>query len=275
MKLKKIFFPILFPIVLCLTDNSLPGSGLVYNFSFVSEKKMQVGEELNYIVSYSFINLGEIRIRIKDQKTVNGKNVYNAVAYIDSYDGIPFVNLHQIYETKVNHDYYSDFFRGIVKGEDYTTYTEYYFNYTDSKIRIKKGKFSPRELWTDSTTSAEKQYQDGLSIFFFARMLAGKRNSMLLPCLVNEQKVGTKINFYAEKIPVSISTVDYDVECVRLDGEMDFISIFGLTGYFEGWFSNDEASVPIVAHMKVLIGNIKLELTNWKRIGWIPPKFKN
>ena len=56
---------------------------------------------------------------------------------------------------------------------------------------------------------------------------------------------------------------------------MDFISIFGLTGYFEGWFSNDEASIPIVAKMKVLIGNITLELKSWKREGWIPPKYKN
>ena len=38
------------------------------NLSFSSDKKMQAGEELNYIVSYSFINLGEVKIRVKDQK---------------------------------------------------------------------------------------------------------------------------------------------------------------------------------------------------------------
>jgi len=98
---------------------------------------------------------------------------------------------------------------------------------------------------------------------------------MLLPCFVNEQKVYTSVNFYEDVIPVSIDAIDYDVECVRLDGEMDFISIFGLTGYFEGWFSNDEASIPIVANMKVLIGNITLELKSWKREGWTPPIYKN
>lgn len=246
-----------------------------FDFSFISEKSIIAGEELNYVVSYSFINLGEVRIRVKDKKTVNGKNHYNAVAYIDSYDGIPFVNLHQIYETKVNDNYYSDFFRGIIKGDEYTTYTEYFFNYDESQIRIKRGKFSPKEIWIDSITTAEKQYHDGLSIFFFARMLSGKKNSLYAPCFVNEQKVKTKINFYDETIPVSISSIDYNVDCVRLDGEMDFISIFGLTGYFEGWFSNDEASIPIVAHMKVIIGNIKLELKSWKREGWIPPKYEN
>ena len=263
------------PFIFSIGDNSFKTTELSYNFSFSSEKKLLPGEELNYVVSYSFINLGEVKIRVKDKKSINGMNYYNAIAYIDSYDGIPFVNLHQIYESKVNQDYYSDFFRGIVKGDEYTTYTEYYFDYSDSKIRIKKGKFSPRELWVDSTASVEKQFHDGLSIFFFARMNSGKNNSMLLPCFVNEQKVYTRINFYESTIPVSIDAIDYDVECVRLDGDMDFISIFGLTGYFEGWFSNDESSIPIGANMKVIIGNITLELKSWKREGWTPPKYKN
>ena len=59
---------------------------------------------------------------------------------------------------------------------------------------------------------------------------------------------------------------------MRLDGSTDFISVFGLTGYFEGWFSNDEASIPIVAKMKVIIGNVTLKLKSWKRAGWNPPK---
>ena len=163
------------PFIFSIADSSFTAKEYSYSFTFSSEKKMQVGEELNYVVRYSFINLGEVKVRVKDKRTINGQNYYNVIAYIDSYDGIPFVNLHQIYESKVNPDYYSDFFRGIVKGDDYTTYTEYYFDYHDSKIRIKRGKFSPRELWIDSTTSAEKQYHDGLSIFYFARMLSGKK----------------------------------------------------------------------------------------------------
>lgn len=271
----KRFFLVLLTFIFIAADNQQTSEAHSYNFSFSSDKKLVAGEELNYLVSYSFINLGEVRIKVKDVKTINGKNYYNAIAYIDSYDGIPFVNLHQIYESKVNDNYYSDFFRGIVKGDEYTTYTEYYFNYDESHIRIKRGKFSPKEIWIDSTTYAEKQFQDGLSIFFFARMFSGKKNSVYVPCFVNEQKEKTKINFYNESIAVSIGSIEYDVDCVRLDGEMDFISIFGLTGYFEGWFSNDEASIPIVANMKVIIGNIKLELKSWKREGWTPPKYRN
>ena len=49
------------------------------------------------------------------------------------------------------------------------------------------------------------------------------------------------------------------------------IQIFGLTGVFEGWFSDDAASVPISAKMHVLIGSVRIELLRWKRSNWTPP----
>jgi hypothetical protein len=194
---------------------------------------------------------------------------------MDSYSGVPFVDLHQIYESTFMEDSRPVKFRGIVKGEEYTTFTDYDFNYEDSKINVKKGKVKPYQLWTDSAASADKIYQDGLSILFYARMNFGGSRSVDVPCFVNEKKVNTKINYYTEVSDVSIDAVDYDVACLRLDGETDFISVFGLTGYFQGWFSNDSALIPIVAEMKVIIGNVKLELVKWSREGWTPPEYKD
>lgn len=238
------------------------------------EKEMKVGEEITYVVRFGFIELGEIKLKILNKKLQNGKHVFFTVAYIDSYSGVPFVNLHQIYQSKVNDSYFSNFFRGLVRKEKYTTFTEYYFDYKKSKIRVKKGKVEPEELWTDSTTAAETMYHDGLSIFYYARMNTGTKKSVSLPCFVNEEKVYTRVNFYDSIEKLKIDAVDYDIATVRLDGETDFVSVFGLTGYFEGWFSNDEAAIPIIAKMKVIIGNVTLELKSWKRAGWNPPKFQ-
>jgi hypothetical protein len=246
----------------------------IYTVNFVSDKNLEVGEELTYEVSYTFIKFGEIKIIVKGKKVIDGQNYYNTVAYIDSYSGIPFVNLHMIYESTMNPKYYSTFFRGIVKKEEYTTFTEYYADYSKSKIRIKKGKVKPYQLWTDSTTNESQEYQDGLSILYFARMFSGSNKSINLRCFVNEKKSFTYMTAYKEVTGVSIDAVNYDISCVRIDGNMNFVSIFGLTGYFEGWFSNDDAAVPIVANLKVIIGNVRVELKSWKRPGWIPPKFK-
>ena len=242
--------------------------------STISPKELQIGEELTYVVSYSFIKLGEVKLSVKDKKVINGKPYYSTIAYIDSYEGIPFVNLHQIYESNISKSLYSHYFRGIVKNEEYSTYTIYSFDYNKARISVKKGKVYPAEVWTDSLAKADTVYQDGLSIFYFARMNLGSSRVLNIPCFVNEQKVYTKINFKTDIEAINIEAVDYDIECIKLEGETDFVSVFGLTGFFEGWFSNDSASIPIVAKMKVLIGNITLELKEWKRDGWIPPKYK-
>jgi hypothetical protein len=196
------------------------------------------------------------------------------VAYINSYSGIPFVSLHQIYESRINQNYASDSFRGIVKYDEYLTFTEYSFDYNNSKTKIKKGKVNPYQLWTDSTAGLQHQMQDGLSIFYYARMNLGTRKSVDVPCFVNEKYEITEINFYTDIQNAEIDAVDYDISCLRLDGRMNFISIYGLTGYFEGLFSNDQASIPIVAKMQVFLGNVKLELKQWKREGWNPPKYR-
>jgi len=249
------------------------GTG-IYTVNFVSDKNLEIGEELTYVVSYTFIKFGEIKIIVKGKKVVDGQNYYNSIAYMDSYSGIPFVNLHMIYETTMNPKYYSTFFRGIVKKEEYTTFTEYYTDYSKSKVRIKKGKVKPYQLWTDSTTTEKQEFQDGLSILYFARMFSGSGKTVTLPCFVNEKNSFTYMTSYMQPTGVSIDAVDYDISCTRLDGTMNFVSVFGLTGYFEGWFSNDNASIPIVAKLKVIIGNVRVELKTWKRPGWIPPKFK-
>lgn len=244
-----------------------------FEFSFPSEQELFVGEELTYIVAYSFIKLGEVKLKVRDKKNINGRTIYSTIAYIDSYSGIPFVNIHQTYESSVNSKQYSEFFRGIMREEEPYTYTDYYFDYNKKQIRVKKGRFNPSKVWTDSITTAETFYQDGLSIFYYARMNSGSGKSVDIPCFVSEKKVNTKINFNSDVTYASIDAVDYDIECVRLDGETNFISIFGLTGYFEGWFTNDKAAIPVVAKMKVIIGNVRLELVQWKREGWMPPKY--
>jgi hypothetical protein len=238
-------------------------------------KKLEVGEELDYVVKYSVMRLGEVKLRITDKKNINGKISYSAVANIDSYPTIPFVNLHQVYETTMTPDYYSKYFKGIIKHSDYTSYSEYHFNYKDSLVNIKEGRINDQISNHDTTISVDKKYQDGLSIFYYARMNSGQEKEAEIPTFIDKKKVSTDITFEDKSEDVSIDAVDYDIDCVHLEGEAHFISIFGLTGDFEGWFSNDEASIPIKARMKVLLGNITLELKSWKRTGWNPPRYKD
>ena len=253
----------------------------LFGFSYLSDKtklnrnpkKIEVGEEITYVVKYLAFEIGEVKLIVRKELIENNDTLYSAIAYIDSYLGIPFVNLHQIYETKFDTKQISHYFKGTILSKD-TTFTEYYFNKAKNNIHIVKGRERTNEIWTDTTVSYERDYQDGLSLFYFARMRTGQQKKVNVPVFINEKEEKTFINFYNEVEDMDIDAVDYDIACVRLDGETEFRGIFGLTGYFEGWFTNDEYAVPIVAKMQVIIGSIKLELKEWKKKGWMPPKYQ-
>ena len=235
-------------------------------------KKIEVGEDITYVVKYLAFEIGEIRIKVLKEIVEDKDTLYSAIAYINSYDGIPFVDLHQIYETKFDAKLISHYFKGTIL-EDDTTYTEYYFNKNKNNIHILKGREGTKKIWKDTLATYDRDYQDGLSLFYFARLNTGQQKKVNVPVFINEKYEKTYINFYKEVEDMDIDAVDYDIACVRLDGETEFRGIFGLTGYFEGWFSDDESAVPIVAKMQVIIGSIKLELKQWKKKGWMPPKY--
>ncbi|MCX7611428.1 MAG: DUF3108 domain-containing protein [Ignavibacterium sp.] len=236
------------------------------------ERKIDVGEDIIYVVKYLFIPIGEIRLKVLDYD--ENDSIYSTIAYIDSYSGIPFVDLHQIYESKFNRKQIPIYFKGTILGDD-TTYTIYNFNYSKKKVHILKGSKTKNEVWTDSTASLKREYLDGLSLFYFARMRTGQNAAFDIPVFINEKPEKTTFRCYDKSEKISINAVDYPIDCVYLEGETEFKGIFGLTGAFEGWFSNDKHAVPIYAKLRVIIGNVTVELKKWKKKDWQPPRYKN
>ncbi len=260
---------------LILLFSPLPSSNKVYCFTTdYKPKKIIVGEDITYVVKYLAFEIGEVRLKVISSTTEKNDTIYSAIAFIDSYYGIPFVDLHQIYETKFDQKQNSRYFKGTIIKSD-TTFTIYQFDKNRKTIHIKKGRERTNEIWTDSLYKTDNDYLDGLSLFYYARMRTGLQKKLTVPVFINEKFEKTHINFYKENEDQDIDAVNYDIDCVYLDGETEFRGIFGLTGYFEGWFSNDEYAIPIRAKMQVIIGSITLELKNWNRREWMPPKYKD
>lgn len=257
-------------IILGFTLNLFPQGHLDKEYK---NKKLVIGEDLTYVVKYAFLRLGEVRFKVVEKTKINNIPVYKTVAYIDSYPDLPFVSIHQVYESYIDSTFFPLKFFARIFSED-TTFVNYLFIH-DLKIEMQKGKYGDSHLWLDSVKFVDKRLQDGLSILFFARKTIGADSTIFVPCFVNEKEEKTKINFYPQEEPISIEAVDYRINCLRIDGETSFVSVYGLTGYFEGWFSNDTFSVPILAKMQVLIGSVTLELIKWNKKLWIPPSYTN
>ncbi len=232
-----------------------------------------VGERLEYEVSYSIFALGTVKVEILDSAQRNGATVFRAKAFMDSYSGVPFVNLHWIFYSEIDPQLYSHFFSGVDnKDTNSVSYSNYSFDYPNDRVFVERGIRQQHDSAIKTTDTISSPFQDGLSLFYYARGNVHSNEPENIPTFVNEKKVNTYINFMSKKTSTEIDAVKYPVETIEFDGRADFVGIFGLTGGFSGWFSNDEAAVPIVAKMKVILGSIRLELVKWNRAGWVPPR---
>jgi hypothetical protein len=228
------------------------------------------GEELVYNVRYGFIDLGQVRIKVMGVVRDGSSVSYQGKGLIDSYPKVPFVDLHAVYESQIDSGMFSRRFIGRQKNATWWDFSRYNFDYPARRVLIEVG--TRDSVIKRDTLAIASPYHDGLSLFYYARAQLFSGLKVNVPTLIKEQKVNTYIDFKGEHASVDLDAVDYPVDAIRFDGNMDFIGIFGLTGGFEGWFSNDEARVPIQAKMKVLIGSVTVELMKWTRPGWNPPR---
>jgi hypothetical protein len=234
---------------------------------------LMVGEELTYKVKYLFLYLGQIKIRVNDRHVENGRTVYGGTALIDS--RVPLIaDLHVRFDSDIDEDVYSYGWTASDSSSHGVYIRNIRFDYDRNRMIVDRGQRTNAgyQIERADTIPVNARCQDGLSLFFYAREHVMDRKEHTVPTVIDTEQVSTYINFHHKLDDVSIGAVDYDVDVVGFDGRADFVGIFGLTGGFEGWFSNDAARVPILAYMNVLIGSVKIELESWNRPGWSPPK---
>lgn len=260
------------------SNGKLSGRGTAHSTSARSEEDglLQVGEELEYKVSYSFFNLGKIRIKVVGKEERGGRTVYRTQAFIDSNPSLPFVDLHIWFESILDQEMYSYQWLSRDSSKHEFSFRNFYFEYDSGRVLIEQGKkphTGQRSVESVDTIPVSVKCQDGLSLFFFARKHVREQKQVDVPTFIEKRQANTFINFMKRRTSEEVDAVEYPVEVLEFNGRADYEGVFGMTGRFEGWFSNDEARVPILARMKVLIGSIKIQLERWKRPGWDPPKF--
>jgi hypothetical protein len=229
------------------------------------------GEELYYEVSFLGVKLGSIKIVSEGTEDYNGKKVNRVKGYIESYKGIPFVSIQSLYDSWMDPSLtYSYKFVGHTKFGDKWDYQQLVFDYNNNFI--KNEKWYDNRLSFTQTFNSSKKWNDGLTLFFLARKYLNLGRAIKIPTIIDKDTVNTEIYFKGKKENVSIDAVDYPVRTIYFNGDAKWTGIYGLTGKFEGWFSDDDAHVPIKAKMNVYIGSVNIELKGWKRNNWAPPK---
>lgn len=230
-----------------------------------------------YEVRWTFFKLGRIRVIAVPPASPNADIVYSSLAYSDSYD-LPFVDFHAFSTSDMDSTLFSKGASLFEKKDDKWYRQFYYFapatrTFVTEHAFVKDIQSQPMQPPTfDTLKLSYDRFQDGTSILYFARAHAHDQRAIAVPTLVRGKAGKTNFYFPAEHTTESIDAVQYPIKVLEMEGKAEFEGIFGLTGDFTGWFSDDTVAIPIKAKLKVILGSITLELKEWKRAGWSPPK---
>ncbi len=236
------------------------------------------GEELLYEVSWSGIRIGTIQLKTLPVLELTETRKHRAVAYINSRSGLPFVDVHLVAYTEMDSTFNSLGSYSYEKQDEGWQKIQYRYNLLEKKIIIEESsqetlESSPRHFAVYDTLQITRiPIQDGISLVFLGRYLSQVQDSISYPTVANEKIGETMFHPFRLRSKVSIKAWEKPINVVELSGKMKLEGIFGLTGDFKGWFSNDAAAIPITAEMKVILGSVKIELKQWNRKGWEPPE---
>jgi len=258
-KMKKIIqIPLVLFLLLLLSNRSQAETSVKPDFQW------QVGEELVYSVKWAFVGLGSLRLQVLGSDTIHGRLVYHCRIYIDSNPSLPFVNIHDVYDSFIDAEgIYSHIFLSYEKKKDHILYTRYDFDYENHRIhiRIEKQRHEDGEVLLDSTAYIPDKVLDSLSMLFFARAMVKNRANLDVSVFAYNSFEKTRINFTGEERWLKIRNTR--AKSYYLDGRLKFIGIAGVKEDFKGWFSPDGQSVPLKAKMKAFVGSVTIELKKW------------
>ena len=228
------------------------------------------GEDYYFEVSWTWFKLGTIHL----QTLARGK----AEAHIDSYANVPFVDLHSVHYTTMDSLLYSRASLSVEKKDDEWGGLDYVYDLDARKIIVENIQVkSPGETpysrkVKDTLALPSSRFVDGLSIAYFPRRFVHTTQSITVPTVLYGKLGETTFEFNENHKTVSIDALEDPVKVVEFTGRTSAVGIYGMTGEFTGWFSDDSAAVPIKGKLKVLIGSVTVELTKWNRAGWQPPQ---
>ena len=234
--------------------------------------QFEAGEELHYEVSYMGIKLGKLIVNSEGLVDYQSKKAYKMKAKLDTYDGIPFIDAHTSYETWADKSFtFARLFKGYALLEDKSRELhQILFNYDDNNIKTEK--WVHNKLVEEINISTSKKWIDGLTMFYMCRKYINLKRTINVPTINGNDTAYTKLNFHGRKDEVEIDAADDKIKTVYMNGKAGWEGVYGVTGEFKAWFSDDDARVPIKAEMNLYVGNVDIELVKWKKKNWSPPK---
>lgn len=219
------------------------------------------GETLIYKVKWTFIRLGTITIKTSSD-TENPSHVIVSMQ-VESNPSLFFIKTSEYNETLINITncmsltYFGDHRNGDDRLLLYSSYDE-----TSQKSIIKFFDDIKKKTIKHDTIYHSQPYVDGPSLFFYTRVHSKSKIVHNVPTLIDGKIENTRLIFTDERKKFKVDAFSAPVLTRKYYGtaEWEGGTSQGLSGEFIGYITDDDAAILVYAEVKVLLGNIKIEL---------------
>jgi hypothetical protein len=222
----------------------------------IDHNAFKVGEKLTYVVHYGWVNAGEAVVELKDSgREIQGRKVLKAVGKGRSLGAFnTFYKVDDHYETNFDAEgvFPYAFIRRVSEG-GYNFSQDYLYNQHKGEV----------------TTQAKKTYkvptgvQDMLSAFYYARTLdlskAKPGDMFTIETFMDDELWPLRMRFIGKET-IKIRSGKY--RCLKFQPVVQEGRIFKGNDDLNVWITDDGNHVPVLAQAKVLVGSIKMELTD-------------
>jgi hypothetical protein len=226
------------------------------NLPTVKHNAFKAGEILVYRLHYGFLDAGEAILEVQaSDKKIAGRPIYRVVG-----KGSTISAFNWFYKVDDRYETYLDqqgvfpwlFIRRVNEG-GHKISQDYTFVQNKQKVKTNKGK----------EFDVPMGVQDMLSSFYYARTIdfSGAKVGDIyeIESFVDEELFTLKIKYAGNEI-VKIRNGKY--RCMKFHPVVQSGRIFKDEDDLEVWITDDENKIPVLAKANILIGSIKMELTD-------------
>ncbi len=234
----------------------LPNQPISDSLRTIKNESFKRGEKLTYRMHYGFINAGEATLEITNDVQPLGKRNTFHVLGLGSTNGTfdLFFKIRDRYESYIDEDAMVPwlFIRRVNEG-GYKISQNQIFNHYRKTMEMDGKKFSVPE-----------GIQDMISSFYFARTLdfsnAKQGDIFQFPCFVDDTVWTLKIKFMGKE---TINSDIGKIRCLKFRPVVQKGRVFKKEEDLNAWISDDKNKVPVRAEAKILVGSIKMDLTEY------------
>ncbi len=230
----------------------------IYPLRTLHHNAFRPGERLRYIVHYGWINAGEAVVELKESdRKIMGRKIWHAVGKGRSLGAFSaFYKVDDHYETYFDAEgvFPWVFIRRVNEG-GYKFSQDYLYMQHRREVSTQR----------NQVHKVPGSVQDILSAFYYARTIdftnAKPGDVYTVECFLDDELWPLRMQ-YLGKETIKLRTGKY--RCLKFQPVVQEGRIFKGNNDLNVWITDDGNKIPVLAQAKVLVGSIKMELSEYE-----------